>query len=42
LLDAQGRRERAVALLRPVFDQFVEDDDTADLKAAKRLLSIWA
>jgi hypothetical protein len=41
LLDAQGRRERAVALLRPVFDQFVEDDDTADLKAAKRLLSIW-
>jgi predicted ATPase/DNA-binding winged helix-turn-helix (wHTH) protein len=41
LLDAQGRRERAVALLRPVFDQFVEGDDTADLKAAERLLSIW-
>jgi len=41
LLDAQGRRERARALLRPVFDQFVEGYETADLKAAERLLSTW-
>lgn len=41
LLDAQGRRERARALLRPVFDQFVEGHETADLKAAERLLSTW-
>ena len=41
LLDAQGRRERARALLRPVFDQFVEGYETADLEAAERLLSTW-
>jgi len=41
LLDAQGRRERARALLRPVFDQFVEGYETADLKAAERLLLTW-
>jgi hypothetical protein len=41
LLDAQGRRERARALLRPVFDHFVEGYETADLKAAERLLSTW-
>jgi predicted ATPase/DNA-binding winged helix-turn-helix (wHTH) protein len=41
LLDAQGRRECARALLRPVFDQFVEGYETADLKAAERLLSTW-
>jgi hypothetical protein len=41
LLDAQGRRERARAFLRPVFDQFVEGYETADLEAAERLLSTW-
>jgi tetratricopeptide (TPR) repeat protein len=39
LLVAQGRPERAQALLRPVFEQFVEGSDTADLKAAERLLA---
>jgi tetratricopeptide (TPR) repeat protein len=39
LLSAQGRAETAVALLQPVFEQFVEGLDTADLKAADRLLS---
>jgi tetratricopeptide (TPR) repeat protein len=41
LLDAQGRRERARAFLRAVFDQFVEGYETADLEAAERLLSTW-
>jgi tetratricopeptide (TPR) repeat protein len=36
---AQGRSERARSLLRPVFEQFVEGRDTADLKAAQRLLA---
>jgi predicted ATPase len=35
----QGRSERARALLQPVFEQFVEGSDTADLKAAERLLA---
>jgi predicted ATPase/DNA-binding winged helix-turn-helix (wHTH) protein len=39
LLVGQGRSERARALLQPVFEQFVEGSDTADLKAAERLLA---
>jgi predicted ATPase/DNA-binding winged helix-turn-helix (wHTH) protein len=39
LLAAQGKSERARELLRPVFEQFVEGFDTADLKAAVRLLA---
>jgi predicted ATPase len=39
LLAAQGRRERARTTLEPVFAQFVEGPDTADLKAAERLLA---
>jgi predicted ATPase/DNA-binding winged helix-turn-helix (wHTH) protein len=35
---AQGQRERAQGLLEPIFEAFVEGFDTADLKAAKRLL----
>jgi len=35
----QGQPERSRALLQPVFEQFVEGFDTADLKAAKSLLS---
>jgi predicted ATPase/DNA-binding winged helix-turn-helix (wHTH) protein len=42
LLDAQGRSERAHALLQPVFEQFTEDLETTDLKAAERLLSTLA
>jgi predicted ATPase len=36
---AQGRSEYARALLQPVFEQFTERPDTADLKAAGRLLA---
>jgi predicted ATPase/DNA-binding winged helix-turn-helix (wHTH) protein len=36
---SQGRPERGRALLQPVFEQFVEGFDTADLKAAKRQLA---
>jgi predicted ATPase/DNA-binding winged helix-turn-helix (wHTH) protein len=36
---SQGRPESAAALLQPVFDQFVEGFDTADLQAAARLLA---
>lgn len=39
LLAAEGRSESALALLQPVFEQFVEGSDTADLKAAERLLA---
>jgi len=39
LLASQRRSESARALLRPVFEQFVEGADTADLKAAERLLA---
>jgi predicted ATPase/DNA-binding winged helix-turn-helix (wHTH) protein len=35
----QGRTESARALLRPVFETFEEGSDTADLKAAERLLA---
>jgi len=35
----QGQSERGRALLQPVFEQFVEGWDTADLKAAERVLS---
>jgi predicted ATPase len=38
LLSAQGR-PNARALLQPVFEQFVEGSDTADLQAASRLLA---
>jgi hypothetical protein len=39
LLAAQGRPKSARGLLQPVFEQFVEGSDTADLKAAARLLA---
>ena len=39
LLADQGRRENGRALLQPVLEQFVEGWDTADPKAAKRVLS---
>jgi predicted ATPase len=39
LLIDQGRTESAEALLRPVFEQFVEGLDTPDLQAAQRLLA---
>jgi predicted ATPase len=39
LLAGQRRTEPARALLQPVFAQFVEGADTADLKAAERLLA---
>jgi len=35
---AQKRPERAKALLQPIFEQFVEGLDTADMKAAEELL----
>ena len=35
---ARGRTEDARALLQPVFEQFDEGFDTADLKAGARLL----
>ncbi|HXC26738.1 MAG TPA: hypothetical protein VNV38_02195 [Stellaceae bacterium] len=40
LLADRGQRENARAVLRPVFDQFVEGFDTADLKSAVRLLEV--
>ena len=36
---SQGRSGEAKALLRPVFAQFTEGSDTADVKAAERLLA---
>jgi tetratricopeptide (TPR) repeat protein len=39
LLADQGRPERARTLLQPIFEQFVEGSDTADLKAAERVLA---
>ena len=39
LLALQGDPERARTLLQPVFDRFAEGSDTADLKAAQRLLA---
>ena len=42
LLAAQGQLENANALLRPIFEQFVEGLDTADLKAAERLLAAFS
>jgi predicted ATPase len=39
LLAGRGRSESARELLQPVFEQFVEGSDTADLKAAERLLA---
>jgi predicted ATPase len=36
---SQGRSDDAHALLQPVFEQFVEGSNTADLKAAERLLA---
>jgi predicted ATPase/DNA-binding winged helix-turn-helix (wHTH) protein len=39
LFASQGRSERGRALLQPVFEQFVEGLETADLKAADRLLA---
>jgi hypothetical protein len=38
-LGAQGKSESARTLLQPVFEQFVEGFDTADLKAAEHLLA---
>ena len=39
LFAGQGRSERGRALLQTVFEQFVEGSDTADVKAAERLLA---
>jgi hypothetical protein len=39
LLAVRGREETARALLRPVFDEFVEGLDSADVTAAQRLLA---
>jgi predicted ATPase len=39
LFAGQGRPEHGRALLQPVFEQFAEGFDTADLRAAKSLLS---
>lgn len=39
LYASQGKSESGRMLLRPVLDQFVEGFDTADLKAAERLLA---
>jgi predicted ATPase/DNA-binding winged helix-turn-helix (wHTH) protein len=39
LLAAQGKRENARALLLPMFMQFIKGSETADLKAAERLLA---
>jgi predicted ATPase/DNA-binding winged helix-turn-helix (wHTH) protein len=36
---AEGQRRRAQAMLRPVFEQFTEGFDTADVTAAKQLLA---
>jgi hypothetical protein len=38
---AQGQHERARAVLEPIFETFVEDVHTADLKAARQLLSTF-
>ena len=39
LLAQQGRRESGRTLLQPIFEQFTEGFDTADLKNAERLLA---
>ena len=39
LLAGQGRPEAASGLLQPIFERFVEGLETADLKAASRLLA---
>jgi predicted ATPase len=36
---AQGKSQKARAFLQPVYEQFAEGLDTADLKAAERLLA---
>ena len=36
---SQGRSDDAHTLLQPTFEQFVEGSNTADLKAAERLLA---
>jgi predicted ATPase len=36
---SQGRADDAKALLQPVFEQFTEGSDTADVKAAEYLLA---
>jgi predicted ATPase len=36
---SQGHPERGRTLLQPVYEQFTEGFDTADLKAAKSLLA---
>jgi predicted ATPase len=40
-LAAQGRPQRARALLQPVVGQFAEGSKTADLRTAKNLLATW-
>jgi predicted ATPase len=40
LLSGQKRNEDAKALLRPIFEQFERNPDTADLKIAGKLLAI--
>jgi hypothetical protein len=38
-LAGQGQSDNACRLFQPIFEQFVEGLETADLKAAKRLLA---
>jgi predicted ATPase len=42
LLASRGQSERGRVLLQPVFEQFTEGFDTADLKAAERTLASLA
>jgi hypothetical protein len=37
---AQGQPASALTILQPIFDEFLEGLDTADLKAAEHLLAI--
>jgi predicted ATPase len=39
LLNARRQSNRARELLQPVFERFIEGAETADLKAAERLLA---
>jgi predicted ATPase len=39
LFASQGKSDQGRALLEPVFQQFTEGFDTADLKAAERMLA---
>jgi len=42
LLSDQGNAGEARRLLKPVYDRFTEGFETADLKAARQLLDVFA